>query len=60
MHCFQLTHTAADLLRRGDVDAAAIVSHRFPLERIEDAFEFAAGQRDKAVKVMVCQEDTYE
>jgi len=53
--CSRLYPAAADLLQRGDVDAARIVSHRFPLERIQEAFEFAVAERGKAVKVMICQ-----
>lgn len=55
--CSRLYPAAAELLRRGDVDAAKIVSHRFPLEHVKEAFEFAAGERGKAVKVMICQEE---
>ena len=53
--CSRLYPAAADLLRRGDVDAAQIVSHRFPLERIREAFEFAVAERGKVVKVMIYQ-----
>ena len=58
--CSRLYPAAAELLRRGDVDAAGIVSHRFPLERVKEAFEFAAAARDEAVKVMICQEESHE
>lgn len=53
--CSRLYPAAVELLRRGDVDAARIVSHRFPLDDVKEAFEFATAERDKAVKVMICQ-----
>ncbi len=53
--CSRLYPAAAALLRRGDVEAAKIVSHRFDLEQVKEAFQFATIQRDKAIKVMICQ-----
>jgi L-iditol 2-dehydrogenase len=57
--CSRLYPAAAELLRRPDVDAAKIVSHRFPLEHIREAFEFVVAQRGKAVKVMICQGEAH-
>ena len=45
------TRDALGLLARGDVDAAAIVSHRFPLEEAAEAFRLAAA--GQALKVVV-------
>jgi 2-desacetyl-2-hydroxyethyl bacteriochlorophyllide A dehydrogenase len=43
-----------DLLASGKVKAEPIITHRFPLERIEDAFQAALQKRDsKATKVLV-------
>jgi 2-desacetyl-2-hydroxyethyl bacteriochlorophyllide A dehydrogenase len=45
---------ALDLLASGRVDAAPIITHHYPLERIADAFAAAADKRDSgAVKVVV-------
>jgi L-iditol 2-dehydrogenase len=58
--CSRLYPAAAEMLRGGDVDAARIVSHRFPLERIREAFDFATSQRAEVVKVLLCQGDDHE
>lgn len=44
---------AIDLLASGKVDAAALVTHRFPLAEIQTAFETAADKGTGAVKVVV-------
>ena len=49
---------AIDLLHSGRVQADAVVSHRFSLEEIADAFRTAHDKRSGAVKVMVCQDET--
>ena len=54
--CSRLYAVAADLLRRKVIDAHQLVSHRIRLERIEDAFQLATGQRDKVRKILVVQE----
>lgn len=53
--CSRLYPGAVELLRRGDVDAAKLITHRFPLDRIEEAFRFTAVERGKVVKVMIAQ-----
>ncbi len=41
------------MLAEGRMDAAPLVTHHFPLDRIGDAFELVAGYRDGVVKAMV-------
>ncbi len=41
------------LLAAGKINAAAILTHRFPLARIQDAFELAADYGDGVVKAMI-------
>ena len=35
------------------VDLSGLVTHRFPLERIEEAYELFANQRDGVLKVAI-------
>jgi threonine dehydrogenase-like Zn-dependent dehydrogenase len=41
------------LLRRKVIDAEKIISHRFPLERIKEAFEIASKGGREVCKVVV-------
>lgn len=60
---FQVTHVgmafpefsvALDLLVAGKIDVEPLVTHKFPLERINEAFEAAINRvRSKAVKVLL-------
>ncbi len=45
--------TVLQMLKDGHVDGAALVSHTFPLERIEEAMLFARDARDEVVKVVI-------
>jgi L-iditol 2-dehydrogenase len=47
------TQAAIDLQASGKVDANFMVTHRFPLERVQEAFELVAGYRDGAVKALI-------
>ncbi len=47
---------ALDLVVSGKVDASKLVTHRFPLEAIAEAFETSADKNSGAVKVQVVQE----
>ncbi len=38
---------------RGDFDVTGLITHRFPFERIHEAFEVAVAQKDRALKVML-------
>jgi alcohol dehydrogenase len=42
-----------DVIASGRVDLAAMVTHRFPLDRIEEAYELFANQRDGVLKVAI-------
>jgi L-iditol 2-dehydrogenase len=44
---------AIQLARRGAVDLRGLVSHRFPLKRVVEAFRLNAAYKDKVVKVIV-------
>ncbi len=44
---------AARLLRDGTVPAEELISHRFPLDRIAEAFEFADANRGEVIKVII-------
>jgi len=47
------TQAAMDLLASGKEDADFMVTHRFGLEAVRDAFELVAGYRDGVVKAMI-------
>jgi threonine dehydrogenase-like Zn-dependent dehydrogenase len=53
--CSRLYPAAAELLAKGIVDAGKIISHRFPLDQVKEAFDFATAQRGQVVKVMLVQ-----
>lgn len=53
--CSRLYPAAVELLRSGAVDAGVLISHRFPLERIAEAFAFATTARGDVVKVLITQ-----
>jgi threonine dehydrogenase-like Zn-dependent dehydrogenase len=42
-----------DVVASGRIDLQAMVTHRFPLERIEEAYELFANQRDGVLKVAI-------
>ncbi|MDP2333022.1 MAG: hypothetical protein Q8M19_20245 [Reyranella sp.] len=42
-----------DVVASGRVDLAPMVTHRFPLDRIEEAYELFAHQRDGVLKVAI-------
>lgn len=52
----RMKHTypkAIDLVQRGLLDVKSLVSHRFPLSKLPEAFSLNADYRDHVVKVMV-------
>lgn len=46
-------HDALDLLKRGLIRSEDIISHRFPLERGQEAFETMAGYREGVLKPLI-------
>lgn len=46
-------HDALDLLKRGLVRSEDIISHRFPLEQGQEAFETMAGYREGVIKPLI-------
>ena len=48
-----LYELALNLIARGDVDVAGLISHRLPLARVADAYDLARTRRDGALKVAV-------
>jgi L-iditol 2-dehydrogenase len=45
---------ALDLIESGRIDVDFLVTHRFPLDRAEEAFDLLADYRDGVIKAMVC------
>ena len=46
-------HDALEMLERGVIRSDDIMSHRFPLERGQEAFEMMAGYRDGVIKPLI-------
>ncbi|MCW2996750.1 MAG: zinc-binding dehydrogenase [Solirubrobacterales bacterium] len=42
-----------ELVRHGRIDLGRLVTHSFPLDRIEEAYELFGNQRDGVVKVAI-------
>lgn len=52
----RMKHTypqAIDLVRTGQVDVRSMVTHRFPLDRVVDAFQLADRYGDNVVKIII-------
>jgi len=47
------TNEALSLVARGEFDAGVLVTHRFPLDETQAAFEHARDHKDGAIKVVV-------
>ena len=46
-------HQALEMLERGEIDSSVIMSHRFPLENGQEAFETMAEYRDGIIKPLI-------
>jgi len=49
----ECTQTAIDLIASGKADLDFMITHRFKLERTQDAFDLVAGYRDGVVKALI-------
>ncbi len=49
-HC---TQKAVDLLAGGKINMDSLVTHRFPLEETQKAFDLVANYRDGVIKAMI-------
>jgi len=49
-HCVQ---PALDMMDRGDFDVKVMVTHRFPFEQTQAAFDLAASYEDGVLKAMI-------
>jgi len=47
------TQTAIDLIASGKIDVDFMITHRFELERTQDAFDMVAEYRDGVIKAMI-------
>ena len=48
LHSFQL---AVDYIARGDIDMSPFVTHQFPIDQVQEAFDLADSREDGALKV---------
>ena len=44
---------AIDLMAAGEINADPMLTHHYPFDKIQDAFELVAGYREGVVKAMV-------
>ncbi len=44
---------ALDLIARGEIDVAPMLTHRFPFERVREAYELARTRDDGAIKIVI-------
>ncbi len=49
----KFTQRAVDMIASGDVDVDFMITHHFPLEKTQDAFELVAGYRDGVIKAII-------
>jgi len=49
-HCVQ---SAIDLIKNGQLDVDFMITHHFPLERTQEAFDLVAGYHDGVIKAMI-------
>lgn len=47
------THKTLNLMQQGEIDGSAMITHRFPFDKIEKAFELVKNYRDGVMKAMV-------
>ena len=49
----EFTQKSVDMVASGEVDIDFMVTHHFPFERTQDAFELVAGYRDGVIKAVI-------
>ena len=49
----EFTQKSVDLIASGEVEVDFMVTHHFPFERTQDAFELVAGYRDGVIKAVI-------
>jgi threonine dehydrogenase-like Zn-dependent dehydrogenase len=49
----QCTQKAIDLIASGNVDVDFMITHHFPLEKTQEAFDLVAGYNDGVIKAMI-------
>ncbi|HNW51149.1 MAG TPA: alcohol dehydrogenase catalytic domain-containing protein [Prolixibacteraceae bacterium] len=49
-HC---TEATLEMLANGKIDGSAMITHRFPFEKVAEAFELVANYRDGVMKAMI-------
>ena len=47
------TRIALNMIASGEVDAAPLLTHRFPFDQVEDAYELQRSRQDGAVKIII-------
>jgi alcohol dehydrogenase len=52
-HCAE----TLELIRQGKLDTTPLITHTFPLSRIEEAYELFENRRDGVIKVAVTMEE---
>jgi threonine dehydrogenase-like Zn-dependent dehydrogenase len=51
------TRVALDIIGRGEIDVAPILTHRFPFRDVLDAYQLQRTRGDGAVKIVVDLEE---
>jgi len=49
-HCVQ---SAIDMIAGGEIDVSFMITHRFPMERTQQAFDLVAGYHDGVIKALI-------
>ena len=49
----QTLRRSIEMVKSGKVDVASFISHRFPLEKVTEAFELARDRKDLTLRVMI-------
>ena len=45
--------TALELIKNGDIDVSRMITHRFPFEKVMDAYELARTREDGVIKTLI-------